>query len=65
MKLLTAITSPVRGIAKAMEPASRVMYLLPPEEAPIWKALLAELRSLFAVSVNTGLPRSRFRGTAV
>lgn len=47
--------SPVKGIPKGKEPAGRVVYLLPHEEAAIRDALAPELRSVFAVSVHTGL----------
>jgi site-specific recombinase XerD len=62
VRLGLVVANPVKGIPKVKEAGGRVLYLPPAtkdrsayEEAALTKALLAELRPLFIVSVHTGL----------
>jgi site-specific recombinase XerD len=47
--------NPVTVIPKLKEPGGRIIYLTERDESAVREALPAELRSLFTVSVNTGL----------
>src|SRR5438445_13190038 len=51
--LLAANT--VKGVAKFKEPEGRIQFAMPEQEAVILDALRPDLRSLFAISINTGL----------
>jgi site-specific recombinase XerD len=62
VRLGLVVANPVKGIPKVKEAGGRVLYLPPAtkerpahEEAALTKALPADLRPLFLVSVHTGL----------
>jgi integrase len=55
VRLGLVAANPVKGIPKLREAGGRVVYLDHDEEEAVRAALPADLRPLFAVSINTGL----------
>lgn len=62
MRLGLVLTNRATGVIKHKEPGGRIAYLPPAhpgreafEEEAVWQALPVDLRSLFTVSVHTGL----------
>jgi len=47
--------NPVKGVTKFKEPEGRIQFVMPEQEAAILDALRPDLRSLFTISINTGL----------
>ncbi len=55
VRLGFVVRNPVTGIAKQKEPGGRIVYLTADEEAAVLEALPESVRSMFTVSINTGL----------